>query len=446
MLIIGNVKLTVTVLRSRKATRYPNIRDSPNRERAIMKLHNLCAKKHTKTIKTLGCSTAMLAVIGVAAGCSSSGSVGGSTSGSGSTVKVGLILPLTGPISAGFTGSRDGAEARYKLANAASGGRHKFELVVGDDQSTSQGALAAAQSLIAQGVVAIQIADPADVDGAAQSYISSHDIPIISPAMQTQAELKDPNNYSITGTSGDAAPPTDSVARLMESLGVQSTAVVGWGDVAASVALVKAPIPGFNASGIKNVLQDLSSTPTTTDFTSVALAVKKSGAQGVYTAMTIAPQASLVQALKQQSVPLKAFLNYPVAFESSALSGPDAAAFDGTYFLASSAPQSVHSAGTELYAQGGAADGLLEKSAFIEADLVVQAADSVKGNVTSSSLTGAIRGITSYDADGLLSQKLNFSPSARTSTQNVLRCNWYVKIANGKFNVLSNKPVCGSIV
>lgn len=393
------------------------------------------------------------AVLALAAACSSSASDAASSSpspGSGAEVKIGLVVPLTGAISAGFAGFVNAAQARVDLANAAAGSTHQIKLIVADDQSTPQGALAAAQSLVAQGVAAVEVAAPTDFDGAAQAYVSGHSIPIISPNMQTEGEFKDPNNYSILGVGGSAAPPVDALGAFLKSQGVQSVALVGWGEVEASVDLLKAEQPGLQEQGVKTALEDVSSTPTTTDYTSVALAVKKSGAQTVYAAMTVASEASLDQALLQQGVPLKAVVNFPTVFESSSLTGPDAAAFNNTYFLSAYAPQGVDAPGAKTFAQaassGRFADGENEKDGFIESDLLVQALSSVKGTVTPASLTEAIRGITSYNADGLLANTVSFAPKSRGSDQNVQKCNWYVQIKAGKFVVLQQQPVCAKII
>lgn len=114
----------------------------------------------------------MAAILAPSAACSSSSS-DAAGSGSGAEVKVGLVVPLTGSVSAGFAGFENAAQVRVDLANAASGSTDRTKLVVADDQSTPQGALAAAPSLVAQGVVAVEVAAPTDLDGAAQDYVGS---------------------------------------------------------------------------------------------------------------------------------------------------------------------------------------------------------------------------------------------------------------------------------
>ena len=77
---------------------------------------------------------------------------------------------------------------------------------------------------------------------------------------------------------------------------------MAWGSVQAAVAQVNPQLAGTSAVGVKTVLKDYSPTPTTADFTSVALAVKAAKAQGLYVAMTVSTEIALAADLQQQGV------------------------------------------------------------------------------------------------------------------------------------------------
>jgi branched-chain amino acid transport system substrate-binding protein len=94
------------------------------------------------------------------------------------SVNVGLLTSLTGPVAAGFTTVATGFIARVELQNAAGGvnGR-RIDVVLGDDQGTTAGALAAAQTLVQQkqvfatGLVSV-------VGFAAQPYLTREGVPV----------------------------------------------------------------------------------------------------------------------------------------------------------------------------------------------------------------------------------------------------------------------------
>src|SRR5215213_9637073 len=77
---------------------------------------------------------------------------GGGGAASGGTIKLGYLTSLSGAASAGFTGLEGGANARLESYKAEGGkcADTDFEVVMGDDTSSPQGALTAAQKLVQQ--------------------------------------------------------------------------------------------------------------------------------------------------------------------------------------------------------------------------------------------------------------------------------------------------------
>jgi branched-chain amino acid transport system substrate-binding protein len=369
---------------------------------------------------------------------------------SGPPIKIGFVTSLTGPLSPGRAAAVAVAQARIKLANASGGIRgRKLVLVVADDQSTGPGALTAAQYLVSQNVVGLALGGSTFFEGPAEQYVSSRNIPM-SEVAPDAITVADSNVFSPLGSSGPSVPANTSLGKFLNTIKVTKMAGVALGVSAGAVALMELPLKAAVPLGVQTVLTDLTPTPTTIDFTSDALKIKSSGAQGVYTALAPTSNVALATALAQQGVHLKGAVFSAAGYEKTVLKDPNESALEGSYVQSRFAPMELHNAATNAYAAAlrkyapGTFGGQIETQSYLAVDLLVQGLQGVKGTPTPSSLKASLLRIKQYTGAGLIPEPINYTIS-KTSPSNLEKCYWYPQIKHKQWVVTDVAPVCGKI-
>lgn len=117
---------------------------------------------------------------GVMAGCSSQGNGGGST---GSTIKVGVNLELSGPVASYGQSLADGLELGVKEINKKGINGQKIELVKVDNKSDASEATNAAIKLISQNKVAAIVGPATSTNTLAEVQVATDNkVPVITPS------------------------------------------------------------------------------------------------------------------------------------------------------------------------------------------------------------------------------------------------------------------------
>ena len=383
------------------------------------------------------------AVALAATGCSSTSSNAGNP-----PYTVAFVIALTGSSSPGNAAAVAAAKARVAEQNAIAGvNGHKVNLLVEDDASTPDGALAAVQRADSHGALAVFAGD-STFEGPAEEYADAHNLPIIGGAAD-KLTVSDKDLFSVIGSSGPTIPGNNSVGKFFQSVGVSNVAGITWGLCQFCVGLLEGPLNEAKALGVRTAITDLSPTPATADYTPDALKVKQSGADGVFAALGIASDVALARAIRQQNVPVKAQLYLASAYESVALSPTNATALNGTYIEDWFAPAELKSTATERYVATlqkyapGTFGGLIETTAYVYADLAIAGMKKVHGAMSSAALAQGIRRITNYTGAGLLPAPLNYS-LPKTAAANLQTCFWFTRIEDRRFVPLESKPLCGT--
>ncbi|MBN9193565.1 ABC transporter substrate-binding protein [Microbacterium sp.] len=211
-------------------------------------------------------TAAALAVAALAlAGCSGGGTPNSSGS-AGGPLKIGMVVPLTGPLSALGTGDQEAAVQAVKDINAAGGvdGR-QIELTVVDDKTDPAESVKQFNQLAADSTYSAMLAS--SMTSAAQavsSSITQYKVPTIALS-PVDAYADGSNPYAFT------SPPTTKVyAKALvdywKSEGVKTLAVAYTGTDLYGQNGDKATVSLAKAAGIDVVL-DESYDPSATDFT-----------------------------------------------------------------------------------------------------------------------------------------------------------------------------------
>ncbi|HEY0187524.1 MAG TPA: ABC transporter substrate-binding protein [Cellulomonas sp.] len=226
---------------------------------------------------------------------------GGSSQGiTDDTILLGMFTPLTGSVADPGNGALDGFNVALDLVNAAGGiqGR-QVELVTEDDQYDASVALQAARRLNEEDEVfafAGGVGTPNFVG--VLPYIEENSIPSIGPYAPSNqvGVMENPDVFMIW-------------PNFIDEFEVGMTYALGTDDAPSSVSLVRLiGDTGDDATtGLENALGEVGMEladieeveSTTTDFSSIALSLKNTGADMVATIITNPQTAQLIEAMNQ---------------------------------------------------------------------------------------------------------------------------------------------------
>jgi branched-chain amino acid transport system substrate-binding protein len=414
-------------------------------------------ERHRKTAVAMLAATAL-----VLTGCSSSGS-GAKASNGKTTIKIGVIYPNTGPFSGSYKSTLDYVKARIEKANATNEVPGvQLEVVGRDDASSPTGALAAAKDLVENQKV-FGVVDPDPLLFASYRYLAQHNVPTTGPG-NADVSFTDPISKSLF-----SAAPVQSArfqaattfGNFLKSKQITSTAVLAYSDAPSSVAVAKNQAASAKAAGISTPYVNTSSIKVgTTDFTSVALAIKNSGAQAVFVAMDYAAEANISVALKQAGANIKVSLGG--GYGSDTLSDPKGVAgLQDWYFFTPpqlGAPVELKSPSTESLAadfkkyanlegppSNAAVFGWMSANLFVEGLKV-----GGNGSVTKDSFITNLRNDHNYNPyDGLFG-KQGIDLGKTGDVQAFMapgNCQYIVQLKDKAFVPdTSASPVCGELI
>ncbi|HXA31161.1 MAG TPA: ABC transporter substrate-binding protein [Acidimicrobiales bacterium] len=390
--------------------------------------------------------TAALAASSVALCALATGAFGDPAGASSvSTIKIGILVPQTGSQAGAFNEDVLGAQARVAAVNAAGGIRgHKVQLVVADDQYTTQGSFTGAQSLVADGVVGV-IGAEGTIVGAAEQYLSQNHIPIATSA-GVPAEMVDPNVFSPLGGAGPDVPPGKSLGKFLLGVNVHKIAGLAWGNVASTVAHMQNGLSSTASVGIQTVLTDLSSSPATVDYAPIAAKLQASGAQSLIFFATNTANTDLAVALHQQNVHIRPVWS-TIVLDGSILTDPHESAYEGSYVQSWFAPPSLKTPAVSQFVSTvkkyspSVYPGYEVQYGYVLADELITGAQKAGSTITGATIYSALRKTKAYAGAGLTPKPINFT-KPMTTPQNVQNCYWYVKIQNRNFVTPSQNPVC----
>jgi branched-chain amino acid transport system substrate-binding protein len=397
---------------------------------------------------------AVAAVAVLFAGCSSSGKSASSSSAagaSGPTYTIGVLTDLTGLAASTEKSVPLGVEAGVGLANSE--GYH-IKYVVADAATSPTGALAAAQKLVDEDHVFAVIAISA-LTFSASSFLAAHDIPVVGAAIDGSEWITAKNMFSVDGTE-DFNKVYDVYGKFFKMEGVTNLAALGYGITPSSALSTKGSAVSAEAAGIKVGYLNADFPFGGTNVGPVVLAIKNAGSNGFYGGVETSTSFSLVTALRQQGVQMKAVL-LPIGYGGDLISGGPGAeqAAQGVYFIVSFEPVEMHTAATERFQNalksyaGVTGDPTFnEYLAYVSVDGFLTGLKAAGPNPTQASFITAMQGITSYNAGGLLgTHSLGFNLSQRGLTAGADNCSWITQFSGQTFHLVPGAdPICGSVI
>jgi branched-chain amino acid transport system substrate-binding protein len=245
---------------------------------------------------------------------------------SNTDIKVGAILPQSGPSAPSFADSENGMRARIDMANATNElGSRKITFTTQDDAGDPARNVTAAQKLVEQDNVFGIIENSLSADASAK-YLNQKGIPVAGWHLGLASFGTYPNMFGWRNSfPPDAGKNTFTTLNLdfLKSKGITKVALVGAnsGNSSVFVDQIDQQIKLAGGKGMKVVYHTDSVALDQRDFTAEAQKIKDSGADAVATGMDFLQDTALAAALAQDNYKVKVTL-FPAAEDTRILHLP----------------------------------------------------------------------------------------------------------------------------
>ncbi len=246
------------------------------------------------------------------------------------TIKVGAIVPSSGPLALFYGPILDGIKARVAKANAEGElGKRKIELVSVDDAGDAARNVTGAQKLIEDDeVFGIITGTPAgDASG---EYLHEQKVPVVGWQLGLPVYGTYTNYFGMQNANAKDIKTnfTSRNADVVKALGGTKLAIVGNSIANGVIFTEQVKYAADHTKGLKTVYLNHDIPPGTTELGSVADEIKQSGADSIYLTMDTQGQSALIGALRQAGVNLKPIV-IPGGYSPAVLGLPS---YDDVYF------------------------------------------------------------------------------------------------------------------
>ena len=399
-----------------------------------------------KTVRWIAGFT--LACVVTLSACSSSGNTSGGSGNPGSssngaasstTVTLGLLTSLTGPLSAEFgQPTAASAQARIDLANHTNEiPGVKLKLVVQDDQSTPAGALAATQVLVNQDHV-FALIDASALFAAAYKYTVQNNVPVLGWGDST--EFSDPGNRNLFAYFGSPAsnhPPIKNVGLFLQSQGATKVCRLATADVPAATESADQFAASAKAAGLP-VVYSADVPSTTTDMSSYVLAMKNAGCDSAVIILPAGQDTAMFQDMANLGFRLKATFGPP--YGQSALDKSIVGAEEGLDFFSQFQPYWMNTPATNRVRAAMKTYVNIDTEApvvgfhwgWIPTDLAIFGLKLSGASGSQSVFISDLRKVNDYDAGGFICP-VNFTESAYVPAGEYSTCGYISQVVNGHF-------------
>ncbi len=370
---------------------------------------------------------------------------------SGSPITIAYVTDLTGPGGSQNSTSPAGFEARLALQNAQGGVHgHKLVPLVIDDQTNPSQIATAVQEADSK---AFGIVSQSPLMFLAAKYPQQAGVPVTGtyddgPEWGTQPYT---NMFaSDVGSVNPKYPVNTQIGNFLKAHGGTVLGSYGYGISPSSARAAEQTAQSFQHAGGKTGVLDTSVAFGSVAFTSAALTAKEKGVNAMVPSMDADSNYALATALKQAGVKLKATL-FASGYQPDVINSPAWSTLQGAYFLSLFRPWSLPNAGTqqmqaamEKYAHFTKTQfpNMGQYEAWAGADLMIKGLEMAGSNPTRAAVIKDLRGLKSYNANGLLPQSINYSTIFGHNLPK--QCTWVMQVQKSGFKAVSAQPTCGT--
>ncbi|HXY27238.1 MAG TPA: ABC transporter substrate-binding protein [Acidimicrobiales bacterium] len=366
-------------------------------------------------------------------------------------ITIAYITSVTGP-----GGSEDGTspgafEARIDLQNAEGGvNGHKLVPLVLDDQTSPSQIATVVQEADSK---AFGIVSQSPLFFLAAKYPQQQGIPVTGSYSDGPEWGEQPytNMFAAdVGSLNPKYPVTTLAGNFLKAHGATVLGTYGYGISPSSSRAAIQTSDSFKHAGGKVGVLNTTVPFGGVDFTSDALVAKQDHVDALVPEMDNNSNFALAEALQQAGVKLKASM-FATGYQPSVINSPAWSALQGDYFYSLFRPWSLPDAATkqmqaamEKYDGYTASDfpSFSEYEAWLGADLMIKGLQAAGSNPTQAGVIKALRGITSYNAGGLLPQSWDYKTDF--GHDDAKSCSWFVQATKTGFVPVSSQPTCGT--
>ncbi len=366
-------------------------------------------------------------------------------------ITIAYISSLTGPGGSQDGDSPAGFQARIALQNAQ-GGIHGHKLVplVLDDQTSPSNIATVVQQADSK---AFGIVSQSPLFFLASKYPNQQGVPVTGsyddgPEWGTKPYAS--NMFASDEGSVDPKYPVNTqIGDFLKAHGATVLGAYGYGISPSSSRAAISTADSFKHAGGKVGVLDTSIPFGSVAFTSTALTAKQNHVNAIVPAMDGNSNYALATALKQAGVNFKAL--YATGYTPGVITSPAWKYLQGSYFLAPFRPWVLPNAATKQMQSAMQKYAHFTKSQFPSfgqyeawtgADLMIKGLEMSGSNPTQAAVNKSLRSITSYDANGLLPQKINYTTIFGHDLPKT--CAWVMQAGASGFTTVSSQPFCGT--
>jgi branched-chain amino acid transport system substrate-binding protein len=371
---------------------------------------------------------------------------------SGAPLTIAYISSITGE-----GGSQDGSSpagflARIDMQNAQGGvNGHQLVPLVIDDQTSPAEIATAVQSAISKGAIGIVSQSP--LFFLAAKYPQQAGVPVTGSYDDGPEWGQQPYTNMFAADNGSVDPSYPVNTQIGAFLKAHGGTVIGSYGYSISPSSSRAAIgtaDSFTHAGGKVGVLDTTVPFGGVDFTSAALVAKQNNIDAMVPALDNNSNYALATALKQEGIKLRAVL-FATGYEPDVIHSPAWGTLQGDYFLSLFRPWSLPNAGTqqmqaamEKYAHFTTTQfpTFSQNEAWAGADLMIKGLEGAGSSPTRANVMTALRGITSYNANGLLPNSFNYTNNFGHNPAQT--CAWIMKADANGFTASSATPFCGT--
>jgi branched-chain amino acid transport system substrate-binding protein len=371
-------------------------------------------------------------------------------------ITIGVIISLSGAVSANVPSSQAlaGLTARVDLQNARGGvNGHQIKLKVVDDQSTPQGNQLAAQVLVDNDHV-FGVLDFSTLAFGGAKFLQENGIPVVGAGVDGPEWGEQPYTNMFTTESLVSTPfngiyyTYTTLGNFFKSIGITKLAGVGY-SIPAAVQAQKAMFDAAAKAGIEDCYDDSTVPLGGVDFTATALKIKAAGCNGVVGTTTIQSTVALSESIKQAGINAKQF--FYEGYTQASLEQPQAMKeYDGAYFASTFPTQNPNGATKTMLAalrkyagyKGGIPD---DAPLYVLGDLMITGLELAGKNPTRQAFISNLRKVGNYTAGGLLPSAITFQHFGTLGMLPKVECETFARAEGDAFvPVDGGKPVCGT--
>jgi branched-chain amino acid transport system substrate-binding protein len=396
-----------------------------------------------------------LAALAMAAVSGVSPILGGTAGAASSSAPLTLVMitSLTGPGSSEFASTPSGFNARIAMQNAAGGvNGHKIKGIILDDQTSPSAITTAVQNALSKNPIGIVSISP--LFFLAAKYPNQAGMPVTggffdgpewgTPPYQSNMFAAD------VGSLDPKYPVNTNIGSFMKAHGGTVLCSYGYGISPSSSRSAIGTADSFQHAGGQTGVLDTSIPFGSVEMTTPALVAKQKGCNAFYAGLVDNSNFALATALKQDGVNPKVVV-FPTGYEPNVVGSTAWNSLQGGYFSTEFRPFQVPNAGTrqmqsalEKYAHFTSKQfpTFNQYESWLGADLMIKGLQMAGKNPTHASVNSALRHLSSYNANGLLPQTINFATGFGKDLPK--SCQWYMIAQKNGFVPASTQPFCGT--